>query len=63
MSPTYCSRKAQTVRAGNPVPNPVSNSPNPNTNYNIQMIVIEPREPNVVVVTRGGVATGADQAT
>ena len=30
---------------------------------NIQMISVEPRQPNLVVVTRGGVAMGADQNT
>ena len=55
--------QAQTVGAANPTPNPVSNAPNPNANANIQMIIVEPREPNVVVVTRGGATTGLDQAT
>ena len=27
------------------------------------MIIVEPRDPNVVVVTQGGVATGPDQET
>ena len=51
------------VGVANPVPNPMSNSPNLNTNSNIQMIVVKPREPNVVVVTRGGSVMGVDQAT
>ena len=36
---------------------------NPNPNLNIQMIFIEPIQPNLVVVTRGGVAMGEDQNT
>ena len=43
-------------------PNPLQN-PNPNPNQNIQKISTEPMEPNIVVVTRGGVATGADEDT
>ena len=58
--------EAQTVGvvnpAPNPAPNPVPNAPSLNANVNIQMIVTKPREPNVAVVTRGGAATGADQA-
>ena len=34
---------------------------NPNPNPNIQMISSEPRQPNLVVVTRGGDVTGANQ--
>ena len=47
----------------NLAPNPLLNDPNPNSNVNIQMIVTEPREPNVEVVTRGSAMTGIDQAT
>ena len=36
---------------------------NPNPNKNIQMISAKPRQPNLVVVTRGGAATGVDQNT
>ena len=43
-------------------PKPVQN-PNPNPNPNIQMIYIEPRQPNLAVVTRGGAVIGADQNT
>ena len=43
-------------------PNPVHNQ-NPNPNKNIQIISIEPREPHIVVVTRGGVTTGENQNT
>ena len=49
--------KARTIAGPNPVQNP---NPNPNPNLNVQMIDAEPREPSVVVVTRGGVATKAD---
>ena len=38
-------------------------SQNLNPNQNIQIIFVEPREPHVGVVKRGGVATGADQNT
>ena len=59
--------KARTVGVANPKPNPqpnpAPNAPNQNSNINIQMIVTEPPEPNVAVVTRGGATTGADQAT
>ena len=41
----------------------MTNAPNPNANENIHMIVTKPLEPNVAVVTRGGAAMGADQAT
>ena len=41
-------------------PNCLQN-PNPNPNQNIQMISIETREENIVVITRGSVATRADQ--
>ena len=40
--------------------NPPHN-PNLNPNQNIQKISVEPREPHIVVVTRGGVVTGVDQ--
>ena len=43
---------------GNPIP---LQNPNLNPNQNIQMIYVEPREPNIVVVTRGGDATGENQ--
>ena len=55
--------QAQTVGAPNPVRNPMLNAPNPNANANIQMIVAEPREPSVVVITRGGATMGTDQDT
>ena len=42
--------------------NPAQN-PNLNPNQNIQMISIEPREINIVPLTRGGVVTGANQDT
>ena len=48
--------KTQTVGG----PNPVQNR-NPNPNPNVQTIVVEPREPIIIVVTRGVVATGANQ--
>ena len=41
-------------------PNPLQNL-NLNPKQNIQMIFVEPREANIVVITRGGVASGADQ--
>ena len=50
--------KSHMVGAANTTLNPIMNA-----NSNIQMIVIEPREPNLVVVTRGGAMMGADQAT
>ena len=34
---------------------------NPNPNMDVQMVVVEPRYPNVDFVTREGVATGDDQ--
>ena len=41
-------------------PNPAQNlNPNPNPNLNIQMIATQPIDPNVVAITKGGVATGA----
>ena len=43
-------------------PNPVHN-PNGNTNLNIQMILIEIRQPQIAVVTRGGDEMGAYQNT
>ena len=43
-------------------PNPVQNQ-NPNPNNNIHTNSIEPREPHIFVVTRGGVATGVDHNT
>ena len=43
-------------------PNPVKN-PNPNPNPNIQMISSESRQPNLVVVRKGGVAIGENQNT
>ena len=59
--------KAWTVGEVNPAPNlapnPPTNASNLNANANIQMIVAEPWELTVAVVTRGGAATGADQAT
>ena len=36
---------------------------NPNPIPNIQLIYVEPRQPSLTIVTRGGVATGADQNT
>ena len=36
-------------------------NPPQNANPNIQNIYVEPQEPNIFVVTRGGVATGGDQ--
>ena len=50
------------VGAANPAPNPAPNAPNLNVNANIQMIVTEPREPTIAMVTRGGATMGADQA-
>ena len=43
-------------------PKPVQNL-NLNPNINIQMISVKPRQPNLVVVTRGGATTGAEQNT
>ena len=43
-------------------PNPLQN-PNLNPNQNIQMIFAEQREVNIVVVIRGGDATGEDKDT
>ena len=54
--------QALTVGEANLAPNPTSNSPNPNANTNRQMIVVEPWEPSVALITRGGVVMGADQA-
>ena len=36
-------------------------NPPKNPNMNIQNIYVEPREPSIVIVTRGGDATGEDQ--
>ena len=41
-------------------PHPLQN-PNLNPNQNIHNISVEPREPHIIVVTRGGVATGVEQ--
>ena len=48
--------QARTITGHNPAKNE-----NQNTNMNVQMITVEPRDPNVVVITREGAATGADQ--
>ena len=50
--------KWKATNVGNPVP---LHNPNPNPNQNIQRISIEPREPNIGVMIRGSVATGAYQ--
>ena len=49
--------KARTVRNPNPVQNP-----NLNSNQNIQMIYVEPREATIIFVIRGGATNGADQS-
>ena len=53
---------AWSSQPSNPAPNLAPNAPNPNANINIQMIIIEPQEPNVAMATRGGAMTGANQA-
>ena len=48
--------QARTITGHNPVENE-----NPNPNMNVHIISVEPHDLNVVLVTRGGAATGVDQ--